>query len=67
MPIVRKVGNVAILLVTVGLILAPPALAQQSEALRRAMLAYLNDTSNPVNAYPAYWAPFSIVGEGVAR
>ena len=26
----------------------------RAEALRRAMLAYMNDASNPRNAYPAY-------------
>jgi CHAT domain-containing protein len=36
----------------------------RAEALRRAMLAYLNDTSNPWNAYPDYWGAFSVVGEG---
>ena len=42
--------------------------AGKSEALRRAMLAYLNDPSNPWNAHPAFWGPFSLVGEGaVAR
>ncbi len=31
------------------------------------MLAYLNDGSAPRNAYPAFWAPFALVGEGAAR
>src|SRR3984893_1395592 len=36
----------------------------RAEALRRAMLAYMGDSSNPRNAYPAFWAPFELVGEG---
>jgi CHAT domain-containing protein len=39
----------------------------RAEALRRAMLGYLNDTSSPKNAYPALWGPFALIGEGAAR
>jgi CHAT domain-containing protein len=39
----------------------------RAQALRRTMLDYMNDKSNPISAYPAYWAPFSVVGEGAAR
>jgi len=31
------------------------------------MLAYMNDASNPQNAYPAFWALFEIVAEGTAQ
>ena len=37
----------------------------RAEALRRSMLALMNDEAdNGVNAYPAYWAPFAVIGEG---
>jgi CHAT domain-containing protein/tetratricopeptide (TPR) repeat protein len=36
----------------------------RAEALRQSMLAYMNDTSEVLNAYPAFWAPFTVVGEG---
>ena len=33
----------------------------------RATLAYMNDKSGPLNADPAFWCPFSVIGEGAAR
>jgi len=27
----------------------------------------MNGKGNPLNAYPAFWGPFSVVGEGAAR
>jgi CHAT domain-containing protein len=35
----------------------------RAEALRRAMLAMIEDTTNPWNAYPDFWGAFSVVGE----
>jgi CHAT domain-containing protein/Tfp pilus assembly protein PilF len=51
---------------TFDLLKAEPGIGR-AEALRRAMLAYLNDTSAPKNAYPAFWGPFALIGEGAAR
>jgi CHAT domain-containing protein/Tfp pilus assembly protein PilF len=51
---------------TFDVLKSDPSLGR-AEALRRAMLAYLDDTSQPVNSYPAIWGPFSIIGEGGAR
>ena len=45
---------------------ADPKLGR-AEALRNAMLDYMNDRSSLLNAYPALWGPFSIIGEGAAR
>jgi len=39
----------------------------RAEALRRAMLAYLGDRSVSRNAYPAFWGPFALIGEGAVR
>jgi CHAT domain-containing protein/Tfp pilus assembly protein PilF len=36
----------------------------RSDALRQAMLNFMNDTGEEANAYPAFWAPFVLVGEG---
>jgi CHAT domain-containing protein len=51
---------------TFDLLKADPKLGR-AEALRRAMLAYLGDTSSPRNAYPALWGPFALIGEGEIR
>jgi CHAT domain-containing protein len=51
---------------TFAIMRADPKLGRAA-ALRNAMLAYMNDRSDPLNAYPAFWAPFSIIGEGSAR
>ncbi|MGE3876633.1 MAG: CHAT domain-containing protein, partial [Parvibaculaceae bacterium] len=39
----------------------------RSEALRRSMLAYMNDPTGPANAYPAFWGAFALIGEGGTR
>jgi CHAT domain-containing protein len=50
---------------TFAILKAEPA-AGRAEALRRAMLTYLSDSSEPLNAYPAFWGPFSLIGDGRA-
>jgi CHAT domain-containing protein len=45
---------------------AEPMLGR-AEAMRRSMLALLHDEkSSPLNAFPAVWGPFVVVGEGGA-
>jgi CHAT domain-containing protein len=51
---------------TFAIMTADPKLGRAA-ALHNAMLAYMNDKGSPLNAYPAFWAPFSIIGEGAAR
>jgi CHAT domain-containing protein len=36
----------------------------RAEALRRSMLAFLDEDALPADAHPARWAPFSLIGEG---
>ena len=42
----------------------------RAEALRRAMLSVMSDTSRPAHwvpaSHPSVWAPFVVVGEGGA-
>lgn len=49
-----------------GASVAEPGIGR-AEALRRAMLALMDDLANPAYAHPAFWAPFVVVGEGGAR
>jgi len=53
-------------LLTTGAIqeLAKDPAIGRAEAVRRAMLTLMKDQSNPDYAYPFFWAPFVIVGEG---
>ncbi len=48
-------------------ILAKDPTLGRAEALRRAMLAYMDDKSEERAAHPGYWGPFSVVGEGVLK
>ena len=48
---------------TFGTLKSDPTLTK-AEALQRAMLAVLRDTTDPSHAYPDYWAPFVVVGSG---
>jgi CHAT domain-containing protein len=51
---------------TFGKLKSDPSIGR-AEALRRAMLAYLNHPSEERNLYPAYWAPLFIAGESAGK
>src|SRR5262249_5177428 len=43
-----------------------PAIGR-AEALRCAMLAMIEDASDPWSAYPDYWGPFSVIGKAARQ
>lgn len=61
-----RVGSEAAAKLTTGTfdVLKSDPNAGRAEALRRSMLALVNDTTDPWNPYPTFWGPFSVVGEG---
>ncbi len=38
-----------------------------SEALRRSMMALIEDDDKPRMSHPMFWAPFVVVGEGARQ
>jgi TPR repeat protein/CHAT domain-containing protein len=48
---------------TTGMLKVDPAVGR-AEALRRSMMALMNDKENPHYSHPLFWAPFVVVGEG---
>jgi CHAT domain-containing protein len=48
---------------TFALMKSDPKLGRAA-ALRNAVLAYMNDKSDPLNAYPAFWGPFPSLEKG---
>ena len=64
----RSVSNAATRLTTstFDILKADPTLGR-AEALRRAMLAFLHDTTDPNNAYPGILGTIEIVGEGAGH
>ena len=38
----------------------------RAEALQYSMMSLVSDDENPHYSHPAFWAPFSLIGEGAA-
>ena len=70
---IKRLGVITTVALTMdALIMAPALLVPQADpklgrAEAHTLPAYMNNTSTPLNAYPAFRAPFFIIGEGAAR
>jgi CHAT domain-containing protein len=63
---VASASTVKLTTATLAELAADPQIGR-AEALRRAMLALMDEPDRPEFAHPAFWAPFVVVGEGGAR
>lgn len=59
---VQSMAAVEITTRVLGDLARTPGLSR-AEALRRAMVALIDDTRDPMNAHPQTWAPFVVVGD----
>lgn len=59
---VQSMAAVEITTRVLGDLARTPSLSR-AEALRRAMVALIDDTRDPINAHPQTWAPFVVVGD----
>ena len=64
---VDSAATVKLITTAIGALAKDKSLGR-AEALRRAMLSVMADTSRPANwvpaSHPSVWAPFVVVGEG---
>lgn len=67
---VESQAAVALTTATFGILASDRGIGR-AEALRRAMLDYMNgksdgDKADPLSPLPGIWGPFSVIGEGAA-